>query len=791
MKDTKDITVKLGWLERFVTFTVRRRVPMVIAIGILTVFTSYFAFHVEVKTIFTDLLPWKHPYIKVNERFKQTFGGSNMVSIMVETEKGDIFNPVFLARVQKITNDLQFVTGVNPFQIISLASKKLKEVRASTEGIETIPLMWPNLPRDEVEMAHLREAVLKNPLVYGPYVSPELKATLITVDFYEQLIDYPKIFKQIRSIVESVEGDGVNVRVVGEPMLYGWVHYYLPETVKIIIITTISVILVLFLFGRTWRGVLLPLLTGIISSLTALGAARLLGFQLEPLIIVIAFLITARDLSHSVQFVTHFDDEMAAGKETPAAAARATLLTLFRPAMLSIVADAGCMIIVSLTPIPLLEKVGILGTIWLSNTAFSAVVLIPVLLSWVRVPKGYAHPIDVSPLLRKFLGLAIRLAHSPRGRSVVLVVTIVIFIVSGLTAFRLKVGDANPGSPILWSNSEYNKDAAVINGQFPGADRMFVVVAGERGDTLKEPAVMDNIELLQEFMEAQPEVGGSLSLADVVPVVKRQLHEGNPRYEEVGKNAVENGEILHMYISGTEPGDMDRYCDPHYWNGVVNLYFRDHKGDTIRTAVARVKEFAEKHPMPGAKFELAGGLIGVLAAVNEVILGGQIEAIALGLLVVIGCCLVTYRSLTSGLFFMIPVVISNTLTFSYMAAKGIGMNINTLPVVALGIGLGIDYTFYIIDGIRENLREHGDMDKAVTKSLSSQGKGVLVTVFTLSVSIFWWCFSSLRFQAEMGILIAIWITISALSAFFVMPALAYIFRPAFIVGKGNRFQEGR
>jgi predicted RND superfamily exporter protein len=215
----------------------------------------------------------------------------------------------------------------------------------------------------------------------------------------------------------------------------------------------------------------------------------------------------------------------------------------------------------------------------------------------------------------------------------------------------------------------------------------------------------------------------------------------------------------------------------------VTLFFRDHQGVTISTAVQRIKDYIEAHPVKDAEYLLAGGLVGVLAGVNEVILSGQIEAIAFALLVLVVCCTVTYRSTVAGVFFMIPVLLSNTLTFSYMAWKGIGMNINTLPVVALGIGLGVDYTFYIVDGIREELHHSRcSIEDAITKALRSAGKGVLITVITLVTSVILWSFSSLRLQAEMGVLIAIWLSISAASALFLMPALVYVFRPEFVVG---------
>jgi predicted RND superfamily exporter protein len=622
-------------------------------------------------------------------------------------------------------------------------------------------------------------------MAYGPYVSTDLKAALITVDFYDHLLDYHAVFGQIRALASQAEGPGMKLSVVGEPMLYGWVDHYLPETLHIFLLTLGALVALLFLITRSWRGTLLPLAAGAVSAVWALGSARLIGYHFDPLVIVVAFLITARAISHSVQLVTRFDEEIARDPDhvDAAVAARTAMLALFKPGMLGVVADAGCMIVVILTPIPLLQKVAVIGTVWVATIAVSAVVLTPVLLSYVRRVDAAAHPFDVSPLLARGLRSCIRLAAAPRIRTVVLTITAVAFAASLGYALKIKVGDANPGSPILWGDSEYNRDAARINSRFPGADRMFVVAATGRPDGLKDPAVLKNMAGLQRFMEAQPDVGGSMSLADIVPTVKRTLREGSPRYEEFGATPEENGELLYLFTSGADPGDLERYADSRFADGAVTLFFRDHQGETIRTAVARVKEYAAAHPLPGGgEYLLAGGLVGVLAAVNEVILSGQIESIALALLVLVVCCTVTYRSTVAGMFFMVPVLISNTLTFSYMAWKGIGMNINTLPIAALGIGLGVDYAFYIVDGIREELHKHHDLDRAIAQSLRSAGKGVLITALTLTASVILWAASSLRFQAEMGLLMALWLGISACCALFVMPAMVRVFRPRFIVG---------
>ncbi len=777
-----------GRLLRFVEFCIRNRVWVVAAIAAVTAIMAFLAVRIEIKTVFDDLLPRNHPYIKVHEQFKQNFGGSNLVSIMLEVKDGDIFRPDVLAKVQKVTRDLQLVDGANQFQIISLAAKKIKEVRASTEGIDVRPLMWPEAPTEARAIADLKAAVLRNPLVYGAYVSRDLKAALVTVDFYDRDVHYNRIFDQINKLAATVAGDGVKVYVVGEPMLYGWVNYYLPETGRIFLITIAALIALLFVTARTWRGTLLPLLAGTVSAVWALGAARLAGLHLDPLVIVVAFLITARAISHSVQLVIHFDDELAEGAASSAAAAKAAMSALFKPGMLGVIADAGCMIVVVLTPIPLLQKVAIIGTVWVSTIAVSACVLTPVLLSWIRNPRRYAHPVDVQPWLRWLLQRCIDVATT-RARYVAVALTAAIFVASGLYAFKLKVGDANPGSPILWGDSRYNLDAAEINKRFPGADRMFVVMSGERTDAIKEPKALATMAAFQAYMESQPEVGATLSIADLVPVMKRILHEGNPRYEEFGANANENGELLYLFTSGTEPGDMDRFVEPQYKDASVTLFFRDHTGATIRTAVSRIEEFARANAAAPVKIQLAGGLIGVLAAVNEIILSKQIESIALALLVLVICCAVVYRSLSAGMFFMLPVILSNTLTFAFMAWKGIGMNINTLPIAALGIGLGVDYAFYVVDEIREELRAGRSLNGAIEHSLLSAGRGVMVTAATLITSVVIWYFSSIRFQAEMGMLMALWLFISAASSLLLMPALVVMLKPAFIFNREGRKRE--
>lgn len=566
--------------------------------------------------------------------------------------------------------------------------------------------------------------------------------------------------------------------------------FYLEETVTIALISLGAMLLALFLLNRTWRGTLLPLLSGVVSTIWALGIGVLLGFNFDPLVIVVAFIITARCFSHAVQLITRFDDLCDGEGVEPRKAAEQTMKELFRPGLLGLVSDAGAILCVVLTPIPLLQKVSIIGAIWVMTIGFSAMILTPVLLSWVKAPLQNAHPVNLRFLLNAVLSVAVKVVES-RARYFVIPVTVV--LVGGLVfkATDLTIGDATTGSPILWEDSSYNGDSALINANYPGTEQMFVVLEGEEQDSLKRPDVLAWMQGFQRRMERLPQVGGSVSLADIVVDVRRNLYEGNPRYRELGATQIENGELISFYMQGAAPDDLAQFADPLFQNGSVILFFRDRQGETLRQATYQIRRYIDENPLEGVDVRLAGGSLGIIAAVNEILLSDQIEAIALALLVVILSCLAVYRSSASGIFFIVPVLISNVVTFAFMAWQGIGMSISTLPVVALGIGLGVDYAFYIVDSVKEYLEKDPEADPmdAIRQSLFSAGRGVLLTSVTLAAGVLLWSLSSLRFQAEMGTLIGLWLLVSAFTSLFVMPSLVRVLKPKFIFGDRSQTAE--
>jgi len=765
-------------LQTLIEAMFRWRAAVLLCIAMLTAFFAWQVMHLKVHTDFSDLVPQGHPYVEVNNRYKNSFGSSNLVTIMVEARQGDIFQRPLLEKIQRITKDLEKVPGVNAFQITSLSSKKLKEVSGSTESVKSAPVMWPDIPPDDAGIAALRQRVLANPFVHGRWVSQDLKSALITVDFIDRLVDYDAIYREIGNLRLREEDAQAFVRIVGDPIVFGIVASYLPETVALFAATMLLVALVLLLSSRTLRGTVLPMASGVISGVWALGIASLLGMNFDPLVIVVALLVAARAVSQTVQVCSAWEEQIAL-RPDPVAVSKRCVRELFRPGLLAIVVDGGAMLIVALTPIPILVKIAYIGAIWMGVVLVTSMVIAPLVLTYVKHPERRVVPIDVLAWLPRWLNWCATLARGQAARWIVLA-TMALFAVALVEGTKLTIGDATTGSSILWLDDRYNVDADKINKAFFGADRMFIVVKGKDRNTIKQPATLEGIERLQRFMEAQPEIGGTVAITDMVPFVHSLLREGNPRYLEGGTDAMMNGDLLYALEASSDPGDLDQFVDGNGQVAAVTAFFRDRRGSTVRTAVARVKDYIAAHPIPDAEVQLAGGVIGLIAAVNEVILKDQIKSIALALLVVLVSCMVAYRSAASGMYFTIPVLLANAITFMVMAMLGIGMNINTVPVAALGIGLGVDYAFFVVDRIAREMRNGVVLDEAVRRALLGEGHAVVVTAATLFVAVSIWMLSSLKFQASMGMLMGLWLVVSAVTTLMVMPAFLTVFRPSFL-----------
>jgi len=763
-------------------WVVKQRALLLAAIALLTLVFAFLALRIEMYTAFADLLPKTHPYIQVHERFWKTFGGANVVLLSVQVNDGDIFNPATLGKIKKLTEIIERTPGTNNYQIFSLARQKVKDVRATAWGIEVQPIMWPNVPESAAEIERLRNIVYANPTVVGRLVSEDGKAALISAAFHEERLNYAALFERIQAAIKELTDDHTRVFAAGEPILYGWVYHHLRAISLIIALTCLSILLVLILYYRSMNGVMIPVISALVTFIWGTGFTALLGYNFEPLILVVPFLIAARTISHSIQFRERFFEELERCGDRQRAAIESAA-GLMMPSSVSIVTDAIGLTVLLVAPMPILTKLAVAGSFWVLSNLFTVVLLDPVLCCYFPAPRPSAKNLQ-APWLDAWLRAAAAFCVHRAGRFVVIAAFAALALWSLYWYQFLTVGDSRPGSSLLWPDSEYNQAVRHINEKFQGTDHLYVIVEGQAESTMKSPRVLETIEAFQRHMLRSPHVGGSDSLADLTRQINTVLHYNDPRWGLLPRSSEDVGGIVMVAEHGSEPGDFDRWVNYNFQHGRISFFLYDHKGDTLRDVIERARQFIDSHPLEGAKLKLASGYAGVLAAANEVIARSDKLTLGLMLAAQLLFCAIGFRSLAAGLLFVGVVLLSNTFGMALMAYWDVGLNVNTLPVISLGIGFGEDYGIYIVSRAIEEYRRRGDRDLncALVDAVTTAGKAVLFTAFLISAGIALWSFSPLRFQAEMGSQLLIILTMNMLGGLFLLPALSALFKPKFIVG---------
>lgn len=769
-------------MRRVATLIVRQRALILAVIMLVTLVFVYFSFKIEMYTAFADLLPKDHPYIRVHEQYWKTFGGANVVLLAVEVSEGDIFSPPVLEKIKKLTEMIERTPGANNYQIFSIARQKVKDVRATAWGIEVQPVMWPGVPKTPEEIERLRNVVYANPTIVGRLVSEDGTAALITAAFHEERLDYAALFQRVQLAIKEVEDAKTRVYAAGEPILYGWIYHHLHSIGVIIALTCLSILVILILYYRNLNGVMIPVLSALITFIWGTGFTAIMDYNFEPLILVVPFLIAARTISHSIQFRERFFEELERYRDKERAAIESAA-GLLMPGSVSIITDAIGLTVLLVAPMPILTKLAVAGSFWVLSNLVTVVLLDPILCCYFPAPRkaprgGEGHWLE-APL--RLLG---RFCVHPSGRIVVLASFAVVIVWSLYWYQFLTVGDSRPGSPLLWPESEYNVSVRHINDKFQGTDHLYVIVEGQAESTMKSPQVLEKIEAFQRHMLRSPHVGSSDSLVDLTRQINTVLHYNDPRWGLLPRSSDEVGGILMVAEHGSEPGDFDRWVNYNFQHGRITFFLYDHKGDTLRDVVDRATEFIRQNPMEGAEFKLASGYAGVLAAANEVIARSDKLTLGLMLLAQLMFCAIGFRSLAAGLLFVGVVLMSNTFGMALMAYWNVGLNVNTLPVISLGIGFGEDYGIYIVSRAIEEYQRGGrtDLNRALIDAVATAGKAVLYTAFLISASIAFWSFSPLRFQAEMGSQLLIILGMNMLGGLLLLPALIALMKPKFVRG---------
>lgn len=753
----------------------RRRERTVLALlGAVTVALGVAASRLEVRTDFEDLYPDDHPDVRLHRAHRDVIGVANVLLIVVRAREGTIYGVETIAKIDRITRRLLETPGVDPTQVGSLTHPRAKRLRIGRAGIAVEPVV-PALPRSAEDVERIREAVRASEGVRGVYVADDGSAAVIRAGVWESGVDASAFFRRIEQIRRDEEDATHEILATGPPMLSAWIAESSRTAPIVVSASVLAIAILLFAALGSTTATAIALVSGLSSAVWAIGATVLCGFALDPLALVVFVLLAARALSHSVQSVERYHEELERRGDAERAI-RASYGALFRPALVAVASDGLAVLALALTTIPVVVRIGWVSAFWILSIAATVVVLHPLVLlrfgrgrsggGWMR--RSFSRGGDV--LARVVVA---------RSRAAILVVAGAVAAGALVVAARLEIGDVAPGAALYDPAHPYNRALRLVNDRFAGTADL-VVVAEERVEgALRTRRALEELEALEGELATMPGAGGSLTIAALVRRAHRVHHEGEPRWEFLPRDPDHVGQILFLLQAGAGRGELDRLLSADLRRATVSVTFRDPSPETTRGAVDLAERFAAARADGPLELHVAGGLVALLAATQEELVRSRRVSLVAILAVVFVLSALAYRSALAAVVVMLPSLIAQPVAEAFMAVAGIEANVSSLPVAAVGIGIGIDYAYYLLSRILDEVPEDGDLDAAIARALRSAGRATLLTATILLVSVAPWWFFPMKFVAEMALLLTLVLLLHAAGALLVVPAVVSLLRPRF------------
>lgn len=814
-----------SFLERIVFGA---RWPLLALFALLTVASLWYASGLRVDAGFKKQLPLQHEYMQTFLDYEQSFGGANRLLVAVMAKDGDMFDPAFFATLERVTNAVFFLPGVDRAGVRSIFTPNVRFVEIVEGGFaggNVIPADFApsseGFAPTEADFERIRANIVKSGQL-GRLVAEDFSGAMVWADLLEEnpqtgeTIDYQRVARDLEAIRAENATDEISIHIIGFAKIVGDIAEGAKSVIYFFGVAILITAVLLFLYSGSVRLTLLPIVCSVVAVCWQLGALSFLGFGIDPMNILTPFLVFAIGVSHGVQMITGWNQELTFGEPEAVAdgaahpadeetAARRTFRRLLVPGAIALLSDTVGFLTILFIDIQIIRELATTASIGVALILLTNLALMPILLSLIRIKDKerwqahYRRNADRRDGLWRFL--------SAFARPTVAVATVIVAV--GLFAFGqirgqdMQIGDSQAGVPELRPDSRYNRDANTIAANFSlGVDSISVIAEAPPQACTEDFRAMEKIDRFAWHLRNVPGVEQVITLPWVAKIINSGWNEGNLKWRVLPRNSFVQRQNLQNVE--TDSGLLNAACDAI----PVIAFTADHKAATIDRVVAAVKDFRAEHgagttvsvergavdrlvspggaesrhvPKPKdaldegeVNFRLATGNVGVMAATNEVVAHAQFPMLLLVYGAIIVLCVVTFRSVLGTLCIVTPLALVSVLAYALMAELSIGLKVNTLPVVALGVGIGVDYGIYIFSRLQQLLREGRPLQDAYFHALKQTGKPVVFTAFTLAVGVGTWIFSDLQFQADMGKLLAFMFFLNMIGAVVLLPALARI-----------------
>lgn len=766
-----------GVLPRIEQWLFSHRMLTLASLALFTLGMAWFAVQLRMEAGFEKQLPIGHEYIETFETYRNDLLGANRLTVVVKARQGTIWSQAGLKRLYDVTQALIFLPNVSRSSVRSLWTPNAFVNEITEEGFRADPLVPGTVTPeslDDTSIAMIANSTAQGGFI-GTLVARDQSSAMITVDLNEfdtngQRLDYVAynqiLEQQIRSQFEDMDFE---IQIIGFAKQIGDIAVGASAVFEFCLLALLLTAAAVFWYCHSLRFTLLAVGCSLVSLIWQFGALRLLGYGLDPLAVLVPFLVFAIGVSHGVQQINFIIREIACGKSVEGAA-RASFSGLLIPGTLALVTAFVSFVTLLLIPIPMVRELAITASLGVAFKIVTNLVMLPVLASMLRVQDGYAAAEEVSRQRRaRWLHGLARLSewHNVRW---VLGMAVLIFVTAAWQSHDRVVGSLQAGAPELREDARFNRDALSIASNYDiGLDWLSVVfevkVDGGANDC-ENVALGQYQDRFVWAMQGVPGVVSVTSFSNSLRQFNEGYNEGNPKMNAVPVDPT-NYSSMAAEVARV-PGMMRPDCSMT----AVHLFLADHKATTIHRVIAAAKALRSQFTQAGVSVRLASGNAGVIAAINEEVERSELPMMlyvygAIALLV-----FVVYRDWRAVLVCCLPLTLGTFIGYWFMKELQIGLTIATLPVMVLAVGIGVDYAFYIYNRLQLHQALGQPITKAVEHALQEVGVATIFTAITLAAGVATWAFSDLKFQADMGKLLAFMFLVNMIMAMTVLPAFA-------------------
>jgi hypothetical protein len=787
MKQTRLMLAILRVVEP-VIFKWRKWTLLVLALS--TLLMAFEAAQLRPQASWLKMVPQKHPYMQTFLEYYKDFGGANTVLVAVHAKNGSIYTPQFMETLRKLTDEVFFIPGVDRARVTSIFTPNILYVEVIEGGLagETVvPRDYMQPPTQEM-IGRVRGNVGKANVI-GRLVSEDASTAMVVAELLDrdpvsgEPLDYVKVGDKLEAIRAQFEDDQASVHIIGFAKVVDDMTDAATEVAGYFVIALILMGVLLWIYVGSFPLAMLVVATSLVACTWELGLLRLIGFGLDPFALLVPFLIMAVSVSHGVQYVSSWANEISMKHASNYQASLATFRALAIPGIVALVTNVVGFSTIYVINVDVIREMSVNAAFGMVGVIIVNKVLLPAVLSYLKIPdvEGFKK----ASAKRDALGDAVfrkMAVLCRRGPATVIVATMVALAALGASQYhKVRIGDTTAGVPELRPDSRFNQDAGLIAAHFAlGVDQL-KVIAETFDDSTIDYGAMAEIERFNWYMLNQPGVRDVMSLLDLAKLAYAGLNEGRLNAEVLPHDSASLAQSTALV-----PTTTGLFND----NGnalALFVFTTDHKAETVASLVTAVKKYESDLNQSRCKgekraegekcvrFRLASGNVGVMAATNEEVKANEFPVVLWVYSAIILFLWLSFRTRSGVACVILPLITVTLLGYGMMVLLDIGMKVATLPVLAFACGIGVDYGIYSYSVVADGLRRGLSLEDAYYQKMRSTGKATLFTGVGLSSGVALWLFSDLQFQRDMGALLVFGFFTNMLGAIIVLPALAHFF----------------